>query len=157
MYYSFLVTYKLYVTGGTMNVKSLYPVICTSNIQASKQFYLQHFPFEISFEADWYVSLKTKTEPVFELALLEARHETLPEAYRKSISGGLLLNFEVENVDATYEDFKTAGLPIYLELRSETFGQRHFITSDPNNILIDVIQVIPYSEEFKQHNTSSQI
>ncbi len=137
-----------------MNIKSLYAVICTQNIEASKDFYLKHFPFETTFEADWYVSLKTKTEPTFELALLDANHETIPAAYRKSISGGLIMNFEVEDVDPIYHNFKEAGLPILLELRNEAFGQRHFITTDPNDILIDVIQVIPYSEEFMQQNPS---
>jgi ribonucleotide monophosphatase NagD (HAD superfamily) len=33
-------------------------------------------------------------------------------------------------------------------LRDEAFGQRHFITCDPNGVLIDVIKPIPPSEEF---------
>ncbi len=135
-----------------MKINSLYSVICTSNIKESKDFYLKYFPFETTFEADWYISLKTSTNPTFELALLDATHETLPQAYRKSTARGLLLNFEVEDVDLAYQTFTTAGLPIHLELRSENFGQRHFITSDPNNILIDIIQVIPFSEEFAQYN-----
>ncbi len=135
-----------------MHIKSLYAVICTANIQASKDFYLNHFPFEMTFESDWYISLKTTSEPNFELALLDANHETIPLEYRKSFAGGLLLNFEVENVDAVYETFKKANLPMHLEIRSEDFGQRHFITSDPNGILIDVIEVIPYSGEFVQPN-----
>ncbi|TIL77909.1 MAG: glyoxalase, partial [Mesorhizobium sp.] len=34
-------------------------------------------------------------------------------------------------------------------LRDEPFGQRHFITSDPNGVLIDVIKPIPLSPEFQ--------
>jgi catechol 2,3-dioxygenase-like lactoylglutathione lyase family enzyme len=135
-----------------MNIKSLYTVICTEDVETSKDFYLKHFPFEITFEADWYVSLKTKSEPHFELALLDATHETIPTDHRKSVSGGLILNFEVEDVDAIYQAFKNAGIPIHLELHSEAFGQRHFIIADPNNVLIDVIQVIPYAEEFADQN-----
>ena len=30
----------------------------------------------------------------------------------------------------------------------EAFGQRHFITADPNGVLIDVIKPIPPSAEF---------
>jgi hypothetical protein len=37
---------------------------------------------------------------------------------------------------------------MHLPLRSEDFGQRHFITSDPNGVLIDVIKVIPPSAEY---------
>jgi hypothetical protein len=30
-----------------------------------------------------------------------------------------------------------------LDLKSEKWGQRHFITKDPNGLLIDVIQNVP--------------
>jgi uncharacterized glyoxalase superfamily protein PhnB len=58
------------------------------------------------------------------------------------------LFFEVVDADAEYEHLKAAGLPIPLEIRSEAFGQRHFITSDPSGVLIDVTQMIPLSEEY---------
>ena len=135
-----------------MQLNSVYPVICTDKMAESKAFYLNYFPFELTFEADWYVSLKSKGERPFELALLDYQHETIPEAYRKRFSGGLLINVEVEEVDSVFEAFKKAGLPVHLELRSEAFGQRHFITSDPNGVLIDVIKVIPFSEEFREQN-----
>lgn len=37
-----------------------------------------------------------------------------------------------------------------MELRLDDFGQRHFITSDPNDVLIDVIQPIPPSDEYQE-------
>ena len=133
-----------------MKITSLYPVICTDEIAESKAFYLDHFPFEVSFDSDWYVSLRSKSEQPFELALLDYQHETVPEGFRKSFTGGLLINFEVEDVDSVYHGFQDAGLPVHLELRSENFGQRHFITSDPNGVLVDVIKVIPVTGEFAQ-------
>jgi hypothetical protein len=39
-------------------------------------------------------------------------------------------------------------LPILLALRDEAFGQRHFITADPNGTLIDIIKPIPPTAEF---------
>jgi len=54
----------------------------------------------------------------------------------------------VDDVDCEYERLLGIGLPMHLPLRSEDFGQRHFITSDPNGVLIDVIQVIPPSAEY---------
>lgn len=131
-----------------MNVTSLYPVICTAKLPETKAFYLDNFPFETTFEADWYVSLRLKGERPFELALLDYRHETIPEGFRKPFAGGLLVNFEVEDVDGVYRAFRAAGLPVRLELRDEAFGQRHFITSDPNGVLIDVIKPIPFTGEF---------
>lgn len=136
-----------------MQITSLYPVVCTANMAESKAFYLSNFPFEVTFEADWYVSLRSAGERPFELALLDYRHETIPEGFRRAFSGGLLVNIEVEDVDSVYGSLRDAGLPIHLELRSEAFGQRHFITSDPNGVLIDVIKVLPYTGEFAGLNS----
>ena len=63
-------------------------------------------------------------------------------------ASGMLLNFEVEDVDALYQNLKSLDLPMLLELRDEPFGQRHFITRDPSGVLIDVIKPIPPSEEY---------
>jgi uncharacterized glyoxalase superfamily protein PhnB len=84
----------------------------------------------------------------FELALLDYRHDTIPQNFRKAFGGGLLLNLEVEDVDSVYRTFQEAGLPVHLELRSEAFGQRHFISEDPNGVLLDIITPIPFSGAF---------
>lgn len=135
-----------------MNLTSVYPVIATDKVAESKAFYLKHFPFEVTFDSDWYVSLKSTGERPFELAILEYNHETMPEAFRKNFSGGLLINFEVEDVDSIYEQFQEAGVPIIKPLRSEDFGQRHFVASDPNGVLIDIIKVIPYTGKFEGYS-----
>ncbi|MBB6344676.1 VOC family protein [Nonomuraea muscovyensis] len=128
-----------------MELSSFYPVICTERLPESRDFYVRLMGFEVTFEADWYVSLRRGP---YELALLDHAHPTLPAAYRRPV-GGLLLNFEVADVDAEWERLVTGeGLRPELELRSEDFGQRHFIVADPNGVLIDVITPIAPSEEF---------
>lgn len=138
-----------------MKINSFYPVILTKDASGSRDFYTTHFPFEVTFDAGWYVSLKAKQEFPFELALLEPDHDTIPAGFRVALNGGLILNFEVDDADAEYARLQAAGLPIHLEIRSEAFGQRHFIISDPNGILIDVIQVIPPSEEYTKQYTEN--
>jgi catechol 2,3-dioxygenase-like lactoylglutathione lyase family enzyme len=136
-----------------MKINSFYPVLLTNDVAGSKDFYTKHFPFKITFDGGWYVSMKARQEFPFELALLEPNHSSIPSNFRRELNGGLILNFEVEDADKEYARLKAMGLPIHLEIRSEDFGQRHFITSDPNGVLIDVIQVIPPSEEFaKQYS-----
>ncbi len=61
---------------------------------------------------------------------------------------GVILNFEVEDVDLEYERLVTEGLEILVQLRDEPFGQRHFIAKDPNGVLIDVITPIAPSPAF---------
>ncbi|WP_069163101.1 VOC family protein [Nocardia altamirensis] len=135
-----------------MKLSGFYPVIGTPEIAAARDFYTQWFDFEITFEADWYISLRRKGDVTYELALLDYTHPTVPEAYRKPVQG-LLLNFEVDDVDAEWERLVVqGGHKAELEIRSEEFGQRHFIIADPSGVLIDVITEIPpaatYVEQF---------
>ena len=108
-----------------------------------------HFGFEEKFRADWYIHLQSSADASVNLAVLNGSHETIPKVGRGRVSG-LLLNFEVEDPDEMYAKAKAAGLPILIPLRDEAFGQRHFITSDPNGVLIDVIKPIPPSKEFAE-------
>lgn len=132
-----------------MKLNSFYPVIQTEQVASTSAFYVEHFGFEIVFQSDWYVSLKAAHGSTpFELAILDPRHETIPASFQASVKG-LILNFEVDDVNAEYERLnERAKLPLHLELRDEEFGQRHFITSDPSGVLIDIISIIPPSEAF---------
>lgn len=130
-----------------MKITSYYPVLMVKDVRATAEFYVKHFRFQALFECDWYMHLQSTVDESVNLALLKYDHETVPEPARKLVTG-MLLNFEMEDVDDFYEEAKAAGLPIHVELKDEEFGQRHFITSDPNGVLIDVIKPIPPSEEF---------
>ncbi|MFI6921245.1 VOC family protein [Nonomuraea spiralis] len=128
-----------------MELSSVYPVVCTADVAASKDFYVRLFGYEVTFEADWYVSLRRGP---YELALLDHQHPTLPAAYRRPVAG-LLINFEVADVDAEWERLVVReGLTPELTLRDEPFGQRHFIVADPGGVLVDVITPIPPSQEY---------
>jgi uncharacterized glyoxalase superfamily protein PhnB len=130
-----------------MKTTSYYPVLMTDDVANSMQFYVTHFRFKPLFESDWYVHLQSEEDETVNLALLKGDHDTIPESGRGK-AGGILLNFEVDDVDAIYERCAGAGLPILRTLRDEAFGQRHFITADPNGVLIDVIKPIEPSPEF---------
>jgi catechol 2,3-dioxygenase-like lactoylglutathione lyase family enzyme len=130
-----------------MKVTSYYPVIMTDDVTGTAAFYVDHFGFEPLFSTDWYVHLQSTENEHVTLAILNGSHETIPQEGRGKVSG-LLLNFEVDDVDAVYDRLKAAGLPIRLDIRDEDFGQRHFITADPNGVLIDIIKPIPPSAEF---------
>lgn len=139
-----------------MKTTSYYPVIMTNEVARTAAFYCEHFRFEAKFESDWYVHLQSREDESVNLAVLDGRHETVPAAGRGQVSG-LILNFEVEDADGEYEKAKAAGLPILQELRDEDFGQRHFITADPNGVMIDVIRPIAPSEAFADSYSSDAL
>ncbi len=90
------------------------------------------------------------------LAILDGQHDTIPAAGRGRTTG-LILNFEVDDPDAEYARATAAGLPILKPLQDEAFGQRHFITADPNGVLIDIIRPIPPSADFAAQYTGDAL
>ena len=139
-----------------MQCTQFYPVIMTDDVAATTQFYKDHFYFQPSFESDWYVHLQSSKDEKVNIAILKGDHETVPEAARGRVSG-LIINFEVADVDAEFQRVEASDLPILLPLRDEAFGQRHFVTCDPNGVLIDVIKPIPPSAEFLQQYSSEAV
>lgn len=135
-----------------MKCTQFYPVIQTDNVAATKAFFVKHFRFDVSFDADWYCHLQSKEDSTVNIAILKGDHETIPAAGRGSTSS-LILNFEVDDVDAEFERAQQAGLSILKPLTDEAFGQRHFITRDPNGVLIDVIKPIPPTGPFVDQYT----
>lgn len=122
---------------------SFYPVLMVEDPVAAAEFYRRHFGFQTTFEADWYVSLCRGNH---ELALLDSNHGTVPPGYGRT-SAGVLLSVEVDDVDEEYRRLVVeAGLPPVLDIRSEAFGQRHFILAGPGRALIDVITPIEPEE-----------
>lgn len=130
-----------------MKTTSYYPVLMTGDIAATAAFYVEHFRFRRLFESDWYVHLQSREDESVNLGIVQGDHETIP-AEGRGRAGGLLINFEVADPDAVYDRAVAAGVPILRSLRDEPFGQRHFITADPNGVLIDVIKPIAPSAEF---------
>jgi catechol 2,3-dioxygenase-like lactoylglutathione lyase family enzyme len=128
-----------------MTATSIYPVVMSRDVAAASRHFQDLFGFEAVFEADWYASLRRDR---WELAFVDASHPTIPEGFRTPLEG-MLLNLEVDDVDAEYQRLVVEGghVPV-LDIRSEDFGQRHFILAGPDNILVDVIMPIAMSGEF---------
>lgn len=132
-----------------MPLTACYPVLMTQDVPATADFYRTHFGFEPVFTADWYVSLAREG---CELAVVDARHPSIPGGGRPA--AGVLINLEVDDVDAEYERLVVQGpLDPVLELRSEDFGQRHFIVAGPDGVLVDVITPIEPEGEFSAQYT----
>jgi catechol 2,3-dioxygenase-like lactoylglutathione lyase family enzyme len=130
-----------------MKTTSYYPVLMSADVASTARFYVEHFRFIPLFESDWYVHLQSSEDEGVNLGIVHNAHETIPAVARGRVSA-LLINFEVEDSDSEYARAVAGGLPILLELRDEPFGQRHFITQDPDGVLIDVIKPIPPSTTF---------
>ncbi len=129
-----------------MATTSIYPVLMVEDVTAAAAFFREHLAFTTTFESDWYVSLRQGDG---EIAVLAAGHPTVPASHRGAVARGVLVNIEVDDVDAEYRRLVEEGpLEAVLELRSEPFGQRHFIVAGPGGVLIDVITPIAPDASF---------
>lgn len=120
-----------------MSVTALYPVLMTDRPTVLARFYAELLELETVFEADWFVQLSGQ------MGFVAREHDSVPERFRGASTGGLLVTVEVDDVDAVHARAVELGLPMELSLRSEEWGQRHFITADPDGTAVDVVQVIP--------------
>lgn len=124
-----------------MPVSALYPVLMTGDPAAAARFYAELLDLEPVFEADWFVQL-ARGETV-QLGFVAREHDSIPPRFVGAAPAGLLVTVEVDDADAVHARATALGLPIELSLRSEEWGQRHFITRDLDGVAVDVVQLIP--------------
>lgn len=131
-----------------MQSTSYYPVLMTTDVASTSDFFRRHFRFAAVFENDWYVHLRSSDDDAINLAILDSRHDSIPSIRRGDTARGLLLNFEVADARAVHDRLVAEGLPILQALRDEDFGQRHFIIAGPEGLLVDVIEPIAPTAEY---------
>ncbi|HJZ60576.1 MAG TPA: VOC family protein [Miltoncostaeaceae bacterium] len=125
----------------------IFPVVCTDEIDASRDFYAGLLGLDVVLECGWYTLLRMPGAPDAQLGLVTRGHPSVPEGFGRA-PRGVLVTVEVEDVDAVHARALALGLAIVQELRDEPFGQRHFMTTDPDGLLVDVVTPIPLSPGF---------
>jgi len=130
-----------------VNMNSLYPVICVESVAAPKKFYTLLLDFDTVFELDWYIQLQSPADKNLQLAFVQRNHDSVPKQFQQ-IPKGVIVTVEVDDVDTLYQKALDMQYDIVLELQDEDWGQRHFMTVDPDGLLVDIVKMIPPSGEF---------
>ena len=130
-----------------MKLDSMYPVLLADDVAGCGGFFVEHMGFEERFRSDWYVSLVHGGNEAYELAIISHDHDTIPGGFRRP-TGALLLNFEVPSVQVEYDRLAAEGVEILQPVQDLPAGQRHFICRAPGGVMVDVIEVVPPSEEY---------
>lgn len=118
--------------------------LCSDKLAESRDFYVSLLGFEVNYDSDWYVQLRSPGNAETGLGIIDRRNELVPPPFR-SAPTGIYLTFVVPDVDAVFVQAKALGLTIVQEPRNEFYGQRRFLTVDPNGCLIDICS--PWSED----------
>jgi len=137
-----------------VSATEFFPVLITDRLTECRDFYVRHFGFDVVFELDWYIQLMS--EKRIQLGLLKPGHTSQPEFLHRGYEGhGVVYSFEVDDVDRGYEKLKSDGVEIIFDVRTEPWGQRHFMIMDPGSMVVDVVQLVEPAVEFKQSYVGS--
>ena len=111
--------------------------ICSDDLQSSKTFYVDLLGLSVKYDSDWYIQLCSPENSEIEYGIVKRDHELVPVPYQQKPTG-MYVTFVVSDVDVVYKKAVDMGLPIIQEPRNEFYGQRRFLTRDPNGCLIDI-------------------
>lgn len=120
--------------------------ICSDRLGESKDFYVALLGFEVNYDSDWYVQLRSPENQVLEFGIISRTSGLVPAQFQKAPTG-MYVTFVVPDVDIVYSKAVSLGMTIVQEPKNEFYGQRRFLTVDPNGCLIDICS--PWSETEK--------
>ncbi|MBC8082250.1 MAG: VOC family protein [Hymenobacter sp.] len=109
--------------------------IYTRHVQACRDFYVRYFGFAVQQELEGFVVLRAPGQPGVDLLFCEPHSRFVQPIFRPPFAGqGVLLQWEVADVDAEYRRLQALGAPLVLPLLEEPFNGRHFALRDPAGV-----------------------
>ena len=109
------------------------------DVAASAQFAQDHFGFAQEMAADGFASL-SRADAGFNLIFLRTGLETFQPATMKGSVHGVIVALVVDDIETEYARLQAAGVPIVTPLQTEPWGERFFQVSDPNGVIIQLVQ-----------------
>lgn len=110
------------------------------DVTASATFVKQHFGFNEEMSAAGFVSL-SKQDAGFNLIFLQTGLESFkPTQMRGHQADGLLIVFVVDDIDTEYARIQAEGVKITTKIETEPWGERFFQVTDPNGVVIQLVQ-----------------
>ena len=121
-----------------MKISSSAVSLNVENAEASARFLKDHFGFTEVMAAEGFASL-TRDDVGMNVIFLRRGMETLPDDQRDVHATGLILAFEVDDVEDELVRLEGEGVPITMPLTAEEWGERAFQVRDPNGIIVQLV------------------
>ena len=120
--------------------------ISTNKLEQSRDFYRDTLGFTLVFENDNYIEMLAEGSTTMGVSFVT------PELSggEKFTGEGIILSFEVADVDAEFARLKAAGVRILEELRDKAWGERSFVINDPNGVHVYIYKSIPPTPEYQE-------
>ena len=128
-----------------MKTNELSTCFITNEVDACREFYQHHFSAKAIFDAGWYVNLRIAGDgPSIQFMQ--------PQDNMPTFSGsGIMLNFNVEDVDKEHARLTKSGLQTAMPLEDHPWGDRGFSIIDPIGNSVYIYSDREPTDEFKQY------
>lgn len=109
------------------------------DVRASSVFLAEHFGFSERMASDGFASLhRDAVTP--DIVFLQRGIPQLPEDFRDQHTSGVIIAFTVEDILGEEARLRERGVAITLPLREEPWGEKLFQVTDPNGVLIQLVE-----------------
>jgi uncharacterized glyoxalase superfamily protein PhnB len=108
------------------------------DVPASSAFLTEHFGFREEMAADGFASL-ARDDSGMQVIFLRRGLETLPADQRDDRAQGLILAFDVEDLEGELARLQAEGVAITMPLTEEEWGERAFQVRDPNGVIVQLV------------------
>lgn len=108
------------------------------DVSASSTFLTKHFGFVEVMAADGFASL-TRDDAGMNVVFLAQGLGSLPADQRNDHASGLILAFEVDDLEGELSRLRAEGVPITMPLTEEEWGERAFQVTDPNGVIVQLV------------------
>jgi uncharacterized glyoxalase superfamily protein PhnB len=121
-----------------MKVLSSAVSLNVEDVDASSRFLVEHFGFTEQMAADGFASL-SRQDAGMHVVFLRRGLPTLPADQRDVHATGLILAFEVEDLEGELARLQAEGVAITMPLTPEEWGERAFQVRDPNGVIVQLV------------------
>lgn len=119
-------------------MKHLYPIVTTVLVQECRDFYVKALDARVLFETEWYVHLSVDG---WEIGFLRPNPPVrLPVFSHATLSRGLCLAVEVEDVRKLCEQLQTKGIQLLGQLEQFASGELAFSVVDPAGVVLNIVE-----------------
>ena len=133
--------------GPTVRITGTALSLNVDDVKASAAFAQEHFGFTEAMSAEGFVSL-AHPDAGFNIVFLKTGLKTFKPASIAGAAGqGMLVVFEVEDIDTEYSRIAAAGARVVTAPETEPWGERYCQFVDPNGIIWQLVQWIQVSDQ----------
>lgn len=116
--------------------------LTVDDVPASSGFLREHFGFAETMSADGFASL-ARDDAGMNVIYLRRGLSTLPVDFRDRHADGVLVVFVVDDLAGELARLCEEGVGITHELTEEPWGERFFQVTDPNGVIIQLVEWAP--------------